>query len=695
MLMKLYWIVLPLLGLTPLAFFSSGTDQDKKEQVLVQTIISSFDKLHFQPRKIDDAFSAEAFDACLSAMDYDKKLLTQENIAALQAYRQTIDDELKSGNLGFFNASVTLLDQGIAKAKGYMLDGLEKINLKTGESFETDPAKRAYAANDEALKALWRKIVKKEVLQNLLALENLQTGAPKKKDLKTLTREAIAQARQAFESQFANLAKQDRYERLSTYINAVLALYGPHNEYLTPAVQEDFNVELTRSLQGIGVSVIQKNGDIQVIEVIPGGPASRSGEIEEDDIVLKVSDATGNWVDIKGFSVNEAVRLFRGDKGTSVQLIIQKPNGTVKVVSLIRDVVILEEGLLKSALLEQPQTGEKVGYLQLPRFYFSRGEGGHRCAEDLQLEIEKLKKQGVKGLIIDLRNNYGGSMAQTLKMMGLFIETGPLVQRQAKGANVQVLSDEDGSVLYDGEVVVLVNYRSASASELFSATLQDYDRAVIVGSKSTYGKGTIQNMFELDDKEEIPDTTLFPLGSLKMTVGQFLRINGASTQLDGVQPDIVLPDHFALVETGEKLVPHALPATRVAPLQFSQQVNTNPNLKTVIARSKQRIETDPQFIRAMENARRWKEAQENTLISLDYEGYKAVQKAREMLTSDPLQAAADKQVLKVGNLPEQQSFIEADAGRVARNKTWLKAVAEDYSIRECFLIVHDLVSVSN
>jgi len=688
--MKLYWIALPLIGLTPLAFFSSGV-QDKKEQVLVQTIVSNFDKLHFQPRKLDDVFSKEAFDAGLAALDYDKKFLTQENIAALSAYQEVIDDELKSGALDFFDASVALLDQGIGKAKQYMLDGLKNINIHSDESFESDPAKRAYAVNDEALKALWRKIVKKEVLQNLLALEKLQTGETKKKGIKTLTEEAVAQARQAFESQFVNLAKQNRYERLTTYINAVLTLYGPHNEYLTPVVEEDMNIELTRSLQGIGIVVVQKDGYIQVEETVPGGPVARSGAIEEGDLVLKVTDANGKLVDIKGYSVSEAVKLFRGNKGTAVQLVIQKPNGAVKVVSLIRDVVILEDGLVKSALLEQPGTGEKVGYIQLPRFYFSRGEGGHRCSEDMQLEIEKLKKQGVSGLIIDLRNNYGGSMAQTLKIAGFFIETGPLVQRQAKDGTLQVLKDEDASVLYDGELVILVNNRSASGSELFSATLQDYGRAVIVGSKSTYGKGSIQNIFNLDDKEEIPDTTLFPLGSLKMTVGQFIRINGVSTQLTGVEPDIVLPDNYAFVESGEKLIAHALPVTKVGALQYEQKVNTTPNLETVKARSRQRIEKDKQFIRATENARRWKETQENTLIKLNYEQYKAVQNAREILSGNELEINAGKQVIKVDNLPENKSAIQADPARITRNSAWMKSVSEDSSINECFWIVQDLV----
>ncbi|GJM31484.1 MAG: tail-specific protease [Saprospiraceae bacterium] len=664
----------------------ADTTSVEKEQALAKVILAELNENHYSPKTVDDNFSKEVFTAFLSAIDYEKQFLTEETLDQLKGFETQIDEDLQQGSFTFFDAALRLLEEGIKEAQqNYKAAINGPIDLEGNAIWETDHKKRTYAKNSKELKDRWRQIVAYEMIQNLWALELEGEGT---NDRKAMEKKALQATKKTLDRFFEEVAEQTRTDRLSKFFNAMLSVYGPHNSYLTPKAREDFSIEASHSLQGVGVSLERDGPYIKVDEVIAGGPAWKSKQIEIGDIMLKLTEADGTTVEVTGKTVDEAVTYFRGEKGTVVTLTVQKINGEIMQVPITRDVIILEAGLARSLVLENDKAEGKVGYIQLPRFYYTRGDQGRSCADDVRAEIEKLQKIGVDGLVIDLRNNRGGSLAQTLRMAGFFIEAGPVLQWESRDGSLKSHGDRDSSVLYSGELIVLVNGASGSASELFSGTLQDYDRAVIVGSKSTYGKGTIQKMLDLD-RPDLVDSTLFPLGTLKMTIGKFYRITGASTQLKGVEPDIVLPEINSLVVTGERALQNPLAWTEIAPIPFQQSVNTNANLEAVSQSSAERVRQSADFVAVKEQAKQIKNQRENSAVSLNYKVFSATKKKVSEEQEQPV-GSKDIAEMLVHNLTEDTAYIQSDPARTARNQEWLEAVKKDIYINECLLIMHDL-----
>jgi carboxyl-terminal processing protease len=686
--MKILIGIITSLGLGFLFFFPSdppSSSVTQKEQTILKAVFSEMEASHYQPKTLDDSFATSAFQAYLDQLDPDKKLFTQKEIDQLSRQHSSLDEEIQEGDMAFFEQVLSTWEGAIARAEN-TLRKLEKIsiNIKQEEYLETDSEIRGFATDAKAQQQLWAKLLKQEVLQNLLVMK--QEG---KKDIRTATQQAL----QSFQDQLSKWKAQDRKDHFSTFLNAMLSVYGPHNSYLTPKEQENFDIQISRSLKGIGTRLEQDEGYIKIIEVVPGGPAWKTKQLEAGDLVLKIQDAGGTMVDLKGATVDEAVHLFRGEVGTEARLTVRKPNGSMKVIPVIRDVINLEEGLARSALLSLSSSNRKFGLIRLSRFYFTRGDSGNKCADDVAKEIEKLNAQGVDGIVFDLRNNQGGSLFQTLKMIGFFIEKGPVVQREAKDQSVRVFSDKDSTVLFEGEVVVLVNERSASGSELFSATLQDYDRALIVGtSPSTYGKGTIQNIRNLDETE-VPDSSLLPLGNLKLTVAKFYRIDGSSTQKTGVIPDIELPSPYSFIPVGEKTYINALPATTIEAQNYQQGVNNNSNLEKVIAAGKMRLTKNSRFRKIQKYAQLQEEKAKQSRQLLTFKQFISDQEKRQSAQELFEQAYEPSDLVTIKNLPQNQSFIESDQLRKSRNQEWLNNMSSDPYIEECVILLHDLTTL--
>jgi carboxyl-terminal processing protease len=683
--MKILIGIITSFGLGLLLFFSPASPSSSltpKEQAILKAVFSQMEENHYHPKVLDDSFAAAAFQAYLAQLDPDKKLFTQNEFDQLSRRHTSLDDEVREGSLVFFEQVLSTWKKAVTRAEVILNEWKTiSINIDQEEYLETDPDKRGYPADAQSQQSLWAKLIKQEVLRNMMVMK--QEGDP---DLSTATRQAF----QAFDDQLSKWKAQDRKDHFSLFLNALLSVYGPHNSYLTPKEQENFDIQISRSLKGIGARLEQDEGYIRIIEVVPGGPAWKTKQLEAGDLVLKIQDAESAIIDLKGATVDEAVALFRGEVGTEARLTVRKPNGTIQTVSVIRDVINLEEGLARSALLSLPSSDQKFGIIRLSRFYFTRGETGNKCAEDVAEEIQKLKEEGVGGIIFDLRNNQGGSLFQTLEMIGFFIEKGPVVQREAKDQSVRVFSDKDSTVLFEGEVVVLVNERSASGSELFSATLQDYDRAVIVGSSaSTYGKGTIQNIQNLDETEAA-DSSLMPLGNLKLTVAKFYRINGSSTQKKGVIPDLVLPGPHAFITTGEKTYTHALPSTTIEALDYQQGVNKNPNLEKVIVAGKMRLNKNKRFqiIRQYTQLQAEKAKQSRQLLT--FKQFMTDQQERQAAQELLEGAYQASESITIKNLPQNQSFIESDPLRKSHNQEWLTTLSGDPYIEECAFLLRDL-----
>ncbi|MFN7117924.1 MAG: carboxy terminal-processing peptidase [Saprospiraceae bacterium] len=677
------------------AAFYPKVDNAEKEAVLMRAILTFVGQLHFQPKQMNDAFSQKLYDMYLDRMDSGRRFLTQEDLKKLEPYKTQLDDEALAGNFDFFNISLDLLTNGMKKTQGFYREILGKpFDFTVNETVELDGEKRNFPKDDAELKDYWRRYLKYEVMSRVAdKLEEQKTkgeeGSPKSTE--ELEAEARKDVLKLMDDWYDRLNKLKRSTRLSYYLNTITNLYDPHSDYLEPIDKQNFDIRFSGRLEGIGAT-LQTVGDYtKVSSIVVGGPAWKGKELQENDIILKVAQGdNGEWKDVTGMVVDDVVQLVRGEKGTKVRLTIKKVDGSIKEISIIREVIILEEGFAKSLILDGASPDEKIGYIYLPRFYadFEHADGRF-SAKDIAEEIDKLKKEKVNGIILDLRNNGGGSLNDVVQMSGYFIEQGPIVQVKSKAQNPDVLDDTDPRVQYGGPLIVMVNHFSASASEILAAALQDYGRAVIVGT-NTYGKGTVQRFYDLDrgvrGYEELK-----PLGEIKLTVQKFYRIDGGSTQLRGVTPDIVLPDNYSFIEVGEKEEEYPLEWTEIAPLQYKQNVYKIPNLNKIKAESEKRIAKNPVFQKITDNAKRLKTQGDETTYPLRLEDYMAMSEKRQM--ESKAYESLFKNVVNKGvrNLEVDIPSIHQDESKKARNQDFVQTVSKDVYINETLLIMHDLI----
>jgi carboxyl-terminal processing protease len=671
-------------------------DSAQKEAVLIQVMLKRLADMHYQPQPIDDNFSKKVFNYYLDQLDGGRRYFTQADIDKLKAYELQLDDQAQAGNYDFFNLSSDLFLAGLDKTQGFYREILaQPFDFDAKETVEFDGDKLPFAANDAELKQYWHKYLKYEVLDTYVdKLEDQEkAGADaERKSPEALEKEAREEILKIFEDRDSRLRKLKRDDRLSLYLNCITAVFDPHTNYFKPIDKQNFDIRFSGRLEGIG-ALLQTDGELtKVSSIVVGGPAWKGKELEADDVILKVAQGNDEPVDIKGMYIDDVVQQVRGAKGTEVRLTVKKKDGSVKVISIIRDIVILEEQFAKSLLLDGKEPGEKVGYIYLPSFYADfENENGRNCAEDVAVEIEKLKSENVNGIILDLRNNGGGSLRDVVRMTGYFIEKGPIVQVKSRNQSPDVMPDNDPGVQYDGPLVVMVNSNSASASEIIAAALQDYNRAVIVGTP-TFGKGTVQRFIDLDRSVAMSHSEVKPLGNVKLTMQKFYRINGGSTQLKGVTPDIVMPDAYAFIETGEREEKYPMEWTEIGAVSYNQNVMKIAKLDKIKANSQKRIGADPVFQQITSYAQRVKTQYDQTAYPLQLEAFRDYRKAR----NEESQAFKDlfKNPVNTGvrNLPVDLTGIEADESKKARNEDWLGSISKDAYLRETLNIMHDLIN---
>ena len=673
------------------------TDNSEKEAVLIRTMINGLDQLHFKPQTINDDFSKKVYELYLERIDGGKRWLTQSDAHKLELFKTLIDDEVSAGTYEFFEIALALLEKGVEKTQNWYREILDQpFNFEKVEHVQLDGDKKAYAKDEEELRDYWRKSLKYEILtrvQSELEKQEKKGEEGEKKSFEELEKEARAEVLETYDNWYDRIAKLKRSDRLSNYLNVITNVYDPHTGYFEPIEKQNFDIRMSGRFQGIGARLVSKGDETEVSEIIVGGPVWKQKELEEGDIILKVRQAgEKEALDIKGMVINDVVQHIRGDKGTTVILTIRKKSGEEKEISIMRDIVIVEEGFARSLILDG-KNEEKIGYIYLPRFYADfQDKNGRFCSADVAEEIKKLKKENVNGIVLDLRNNGGGSLRDVVKMTGLFIEEGPIVQVKSRGRKPEVLEDVNESVLYGGPLLVMVNRLSASASEILAAALQDYGRAVIVGSTSTFGKGTVQRFFDLDRAirgyQEVK-----PLGQVKLTTQKFYRVNGGSTQLKGVVPDIVLPDNYHYIETGEKEHEHPLQWTEIESVSHGQNVYQLKRLGILSDNSERRVATNPTFQKVLENARRVKEQRDRSDYPLNFDDYNAL-KATQSKKAKQFENLFEEVVNPdVRNLEVDLPAIHADESKEARNTDWIESVQKDVYIKECLNIMHDLISM--
>ncbi|MCZ2337489.1 MAG: carboxy terminal-processing peptidase [Chitinophagales bacterium] len=670
---------------------------DEKEALILQGMLQAINHGHFNPKKIDDQMSEAVFDSYLEKLDSYKRFFTQKDIDILNQYKYQLDDQVKALSFEFFDVSLPLLDVGIRKAEKYFLEAIDgKIDFDAKGKYETDPEKIEYALDDAALKKRWEEAVHWYVMTNWVRSEESQKEIKDNKEIKTaeeLKTEAIQDTRKKYVDYFDRMKKFRRQDRLDAYLKSICNYYDPHTDYFSPVEKQNFDINMGAKLEGIGAR-LQLEGDYtKVFSIVVGGPAWKTKKLEENDIIMKVAQKGQEPVDIAGMRLDDVVQLIRGKKGTTVILTVKKKDNSIVDISIERDEVQLDDSKAKSVLINIPDKIHNISYIYLPKFYSSfEADGGNSCATDVADEIKKLKDQHVNGIILDLRNNSGGSLYDVVEMSGFFIESGPIVQVKGREDKPTLYQDKDNSVLYDGPLVIMVNQYSASASEIIAAAMQDYDRALIVGS-TTFGKGSVQRFWDLDSR--ISGYNDFkPFGSVKVTMQKFYRVNGGSTQLKGVTPDINLPDIYQFIEMGEKDYEFPMSWSEIEPAKYSQSVVLLENKKRIEERSKERVAQSEDFKLILEKATKLKEDKDKTEFPLDLDSYKAMveQRALDDKKYENL-FKNDVQGLVINNLPVDLQKIEKDESLKAKNDEFIKDLKKDVYLEETMYIIRDMINM--
>lgn len=663
----------------------------QKEKIIMQAMISGLKQLHFKDVQINDDFSEKTFDTYLKILDGAKRFLVQEDIDQLKKYETDIDDEIKLANYEFFDLSVKTIESRILEAKGYYEEIIEKpFNFNSTDFIESDAKKTAYAENSKELKKGWEKLLKYEVLTRLTNMIEDQEDKEEQLSKEELEVKAIEKVKKLYDGWFERITKLERSDRLSDYLNAITSTYDPHTNYFAPIEKENFDISMSGRLEGIGARLSTEDGFTKVVSIVPGSACWKQGDLEVNDLITKVGQGKEEPVDIYDMQINDVVKKIRGKKGTTVSLTVKKVDGTTMEIPIVRDVVIMEEGYAKSSIIEKD--GSRIGIISLPKFYadFS-GKGGRNCSSDVANEIEKLKAENVEGIIMDLRNNGGGSLRDVVKMAGYFIETGPIVQVKGRSSDPEILYDKDPSVLFDGPLVIMVNSFSASASEILAAAMQDYNRAVVVGSKMTFGKGTVQRFIDLD--RAVPGMAdIKPLGEIKLTTQKFYRIDGGATQLKGVTPDVVIPDRYHYVEVGEQEHDNAMEWSAIDPVEFEQNVLKVKDLSVIKSSSQQRISANETFQKIDANAKYLKRIKDDTKYPLNFEDFNSLVDQRDEEAKAFKAKSKEIENLEISTLAVDLDAMASDSSKIARFTTWQKALKKDAYLEESISIMTDMIN---
>ena len=714
------------LSVTLFAFKLNSTksvDSDK-DKMLLELLAFVIEKGHYSPAKIDDTFSKGVYKDYIQALDPSKRFFLQSDIDEFSKYETELDDELLNKDLTFFELSYNRLMKRMDEGKKLYKDILNSpFDYAINESFNTDYEKAPYAKNEQELKERWRKQIKLSTLSSLTNRQEIQENKAKGivdktnnnisedlnhgeivndlnnsaddksanekpktfQELEKLTRESSLKSLDEYFGFMKDLTRDDWF---SVYINSITSQFDPHTSYFPPEEKERFDASISGKFEGIGARLQKKNDFTEITELISGGPAWRGKQLESGDIVMKVAQGAAEPVDIVGMRLDDVVKKIKGPKGSEVRLTVKKVDGSIKTISIIRDIVEIEETYAKSSVVEK--NGLKYGVIYLPKFYIDfENRDGRDAGKDVAAEVESLKQAGVNGIVLDVRDDGGGSLSTVVDIAGLFIEQGPIVQVKSAGRKKEILYDRDKKIEWDGPLVIMVNSFSASASEILAAAIQDYKRGIIIGSKQTYGKGTVQNVIDLN--QFVRSSNSGDLGALKTTIQKFYRINGGSTQLEGVNSDVVMPDRYAYLKMGERDVENAMPWDKIDPAAYTVW-NKNENFEKAINDSKKRIAKSSEFKLIEENAKWIDSRSKENEYSLKMDEFKKNQKAIEE-TNKKFKAIGDYNYnLKFTSLPLEVEAMKKDASLKEKRERWHESLSKDIYVEEALNVLDDLQS---
>ena len=676
-----------------------SSDEPNKDRLLVDLVSYVLDKLHYDPKIINDDFSIKVYDEFIEALDSQKRFFLKSDIEILSKYRLLIDDQINSSDITFFNAAYEALINRISEVEGFYEEILnEPFNFNIDEDISLDYENLNYATNLNDLKNLWRKRLKLSALDAYVAKKEINDDKSDSEKSQTKTDEEIEnESRSSIRDNLTDFfqfnSELERSDWFSIYLNSIVTQYDPHTTYLAPEAKEVFDQNISGKFQGIGARLSKTKQQVEIVEIIIGGPVWRDNLLNVGDIIISVAQSEDEEpTEISLMKLSDATDLIKGEKGTKVYLTVKRVDGGVEQVVVTRDLVELEETYAKSSIINDDLS--KYGLINLPRFYVDFDDYGERnAATDLKKEILNLKSKGINGLILDLRNNGGGSLKTVVDITGFFIEKGPVVQVKSIGGRKEVLRDNDPSILWDGPLVVLVNEFSASASEILAAALQDYNRAVILGSKQTYGKGTVQNIVDLNNV--ISGNTYGDLGSLKITTDKFYRVNGGSTQLEGVKSDIIFPNRYSYIDIGEKDLENPLSWDKIDPARYNNSSKIF-NYSKVISDSKERINNNEYFTLIDEHASWIKSQQDDKIVSLDYLTYKVDLESSKSQNNKlkRIEEFESPYMFQWNNTNDKEDNSYNDDIKEKRDR-WIESLKKDIYVNEAMNLLRDLSSLKS
>ncbi|MFM2327107.1 MAG: hypothetical protein RIR31_1309 [Bacteroidota bacterium] len=686
-----------------LAFQSQGKNENEDNPKsrytrVLRNVGLLLEEGHYSPKVIDDNFSQTVLKKFVQDLDDDKSVFLQSDIEAFKKFDTKIDDEIHGSELQSFFIVNDLYIKRRDESFVLISDLLAKpFDFTKEETIQFDREKLSYPKSEAERKEIWRKSIKYNVLGKFVELQEDREKNKGKKDFvekadSTLEREARDYVRKRMGRMMtAKRTHETPDENFSIFVNAITQSMDPHTDYFPPVAKRSFDEDMSGRFYGIGAQLKDDDGKIKIATLIAGMPAERNGDIKIDDEIIKIAEGAAEPVDVTGFAVTDAVKLIRGaKKGSEVRLTIKRADGTIKVISLLRDEIKLEDTFAKSAVINGDY---KVGYIYLPEFYQDfQNPNGARCSNDVAKEVTKLKEENVEGIIIDLRSNGGGSLSEVVKMAGLFIEEGPICQVKGRDEKATILRDKDKNILYSGPLTVMVDEFSASASEIFAAAIQDYNRGIIIGSTSTYGKGTVQRNIPLTPENENPllaNKNAEDLGALKLTLQKFYRINGGATQLKGVTPDVVLPDRMEYLKFREKDNTSALPWDEIAKADYLPWTSTVSN-ETVVNITYDQINKNSVFSKIKSNID-WLGTNSEKEASLNIIKYKEEQKQLKDTYKQLEELNKLAKELNVKNLAADTVSINSAKERVEKNKQWLKRLSGDIYIDESLKVINNMI----
>ncbi len=672
----------------------NGESPEIRHRKLLSTIGHLLETEHYSPRKIDDDFSKDVFKEYLKALDPEKNIFLQSDINALRVYETKLDDEIHGEPILFEPASSVIYEKRLVEARKIFEKVVQSpFDFNIDDSVLLDVDVKSAPANENERYTYWHQILKYKALDRFVNLtEEREKNKTKEKFVvkadSTLEREARASVKKEYFKRFERLEKTfDKEKRFELFLNTITGLMDPHTDYMAPVEKRSFTEQMSGTFYGIGAQLTQDDNGIKIASIQPGGAAWKSGQLVMNDVIVKVAQGAEEPVDVTGYETTDAVKLIRGNLGTEVRLTIRKPDGSYKIVALKREKIVLDEGFARSAIIQKG--ADKYGYILLPDFYadFER-EDGARCARDVAKEIEKLKAEKVKGIAIDVRYNGGGSLYEVVQMAGLFIDQGPMVQIRNKEGRSQTLADEVPGTIYNGPLVVMVNEFSASASEIFAGAIQDYKRGIIMGSTSTYGKGTVQRNVPFGKPlDDLGIQTEY--GAVKLTFQKFYRVTGSSTQRKGVVPDVILPDEYEFLKYREKDNESSLPWDEMERAKFQVWPN-NSAIAAIAAKANDKIAKDTSMI-AFKKTLAWVSTQMDRPVHLKLDKYIAFRKQLQstMIQNDNRLKLKDSMQVTALKADYNKFYNNPDKTKQDRYQAWLKVIAKDAQINEASKLLGD------